>query len=505
MMAFSACSNDDDLAIPAGPSIEDDGTTFTISVSNTGVGTTRATRPMGSSVAANNVNKIKLVVYQKSAATSNNWQKVNLEDAPTEGTNIDVDFVPEIAANQDFAMAVISGSTGTPYDLADTDGVITYTDGLAESDSSNPTDQHISKTATVKVWGLQEDTEYRIVAYGYNEDATDNNNTTLTWTEQTNTSSNPTTLFTAKQELKQNQTVYDYEEVYADYATSATVTTEATIPDTDGGAGKTVKKVEFAQTPTLTLTRQVAGILAYLEHVAMNQINEKTGAYEVVEKIAVVANRKANNEFTIPNTLIPIVNQGNQDFNGGAITASGADNNGFNTYDEEELMYFIMKDCASSESYNKRNDDGAESELYDFEEGATAQGGYEAPAGFQQLAGTLFGARYLMPYDQHYDSQTLWLVLYTTKETDPSTATADKFTEIRRIRIKTNASNVNAYNYDIRCNNFYSIGVKMATDTEPEEGEDPDPEEDDPMDLTGKNIMVVVNDAWAVLHNMGVE
>lgn len=58
--------------------------------------------------------------------------------------------------------------------------------------------------------------------------------------------------------------------------------------------------------------------------------------------------------------------------------------------------------------------------------------------------------------------------------------------------------------YDIRCNNFYSIGKKLDTDST--DGGDPNPDPDEPVDLSGNtDIKVIVNDAWKVLHNMGVE
>ena len=60
------------------------------------------------------------------------------------------------------------------------------------------------------------------------------------------------------------------------------------------------------------------------------------------------------------------------------------------------------------------------------------------------------------------------------------------------------------YAYDIRCNNFYSIGQKLATDTTDPDPENPD-DDDEPIDLRSNKINVRINDAWAVLHNMGVE
>ena len=88
---------------------------------------------------------------------------------------------------------------------------------------------------------------------------------------------------------------------------------------------------------------------------------------------------------------------------------------------------------------------------------------------------------------------------------------------LKTLKVTTNnyASPATQYNYDIRCNNFYSIGKKMSTGNTT--GNKPDPENPDPnpdkptdpdapIDLGATDqIVVEINDAWDVLHNMGVE
>ena len=55
-LAFTACTNDDDLGnIPGQGVTTDEGATFEISISNNGSGTTKGVRPVGSSAADNNV------------------------------------------------------------------------------------------------------------------------------------------------------------------------------------------------------------------------------------------------------------------------------------------------------------------------------------------------------------------------------------------------------------------------------------------------------------------
>lgn len=122
--------------------------------------------------------------------------------------------------------------------------------------------------------------------------------------------------------------------------------------------------------------------------------------------------------------------------------------------------------------------------------------GYTAPEKLQLVENSIFGGRYLIPYDQHVDSQTL------TVELQDENGEALKTLNVVTDQIPSEATK---YAYDIRCNNFYSIGKKLDTDST--DGGDPDPDDpDEPVDLSSNtDIKVIVNDAWKVLHNMGVE
>ena len=131
--------------------------------------------------------------------------------------------------------------------------------------------------------------------------------------------------------------------------------------------------------------------------------------------------------------------------------------------------------------------------------------GYKPAEGLKLKADAFFGARYVLPYDKHYNAQTLKVVMYGID------GKVLKTLKVTTDNVPTDGS---TYNYDIRCNNFYSIGRKMATDNtdgnkpDPEnpDPEYPDPKPDTPIDLGSTDqIVVEINDAWDVLHNMGVE
>ena len=70
-LAFTACSNEDEIpgANNGNGSLGLDEDVIEIAISNTGVGT-RAARPVGSSAADNNVNKVQLVFFEGTSVAS---------------------------------------------------------------------------------------------------------------------------------------------------------------------------------------------------------------------------------------------------------------------------------------------------------------------------------------------------------------------------------------------------------------------------------------------------
>ena len=60
-----------------------------------------------------------------------------------------------------------------------------------------------------------------------------------------------------------------------------------------------------------------------------------------------------------------------------------------------------------------------------------------------------------------------------------------------------------AYYYDIRCNNFYSIGHKSATDSTTGDGGG---DGDKPQSLISNNeLVVLIADNWKVIHDMELD
>lgn len=234
---------------------------------------------------------------------------------------------------------------------------------------------------------------------------------------------------------------------------------------------------KFASQPKIIMERQVAGMLAYFKNVPAYVNNEK------VEKIVVKANREAEG-FTFPST---------DPLNGKWSTS--------NPSSSVDLLTFTMtsaKNYASvgvGDTYTFGTD--SEGKRYQLADGMAANSNLKCDDN------TLFGGRFVLPYEDHVDNQTLTInfVGGESKVLKTLNVTTMQFT-----------SPATKYAYDIRRNNFYSIGKKLFTDNTDGNGPDPtDPEpgdddKDDPIDLSNSDeVIVVLNDAWDVLHDMDVE
>lgn len=417
MLAFTACSNEENIATVDEETIatlgEGEGL-IEISVKSANSGS-RTVRPLGSSAAANNVNKVKVNVY-------------NSEGTAVSG--LTMEYV---------------GESGTI-----TNGLLDWT---ATSGENAYNDSH-DDSKTIKIKGLSANTEYTIVAYGYNT---------------TDPVSSVTYDATDKFKI---ENVSSIEEVFA-----------GEIGVTTNGNAKFPAKQE------LEMDRQVAGLLACFGSVP-TRINDK-----VVKKVIVNANAKSAG-FKFPWTA---------DFNGVTTTAG-----------KTALLTFEMSKMATN--YNAGNPTDATYTFNKVSRGAAEGDGSKPFANEYTLAlqhkdltleeNTIFGACYLLPYDNHIASQTLTVELWGDDTTAPL-----KTLNVTTSKFESPATK-NAY--DIRRNNFYSIGRKMTSDTtdgpdgeDDDENPDQDPDDeddDDPIQLgESDEIMLLVNDAWDVLHNMGVE
>lgn len=418
MLALAGCSNDEIITTTTqgGEEVllanED---VIEIGLTNT---SSRTARPMGSSAADNNVNKVEFKFYQKSG------------DSWVDASGVSI-------------------ATSLEETASYSEGVLTYT--TADENETVPgTTDNYSKKARLKIQGLTANTEYRIVAYGYNE--------TFPYGS---VSDDETTKGLLKSGSFTESTNFSVEEVFAGYVDVKTKETVA----------------KFTTTPRIVLERQVAGMLAYFKNVPV-YLPDANGALAKVEKVVVKANAQSTG-FQFP----------------AALMSANKDLNGLNTSESATTLLTFTITSSNASNFST----ASEGDTYTFNNDHVLADGMSSISGIALESNTLFGSRFILPYASHVASQTLTVEL---QEVDG--------TVLRTLNVKTdNAVDGSAYQYDIRCNNFYSIGQKLATDNT--DGGTPDPEgptddDDEPVDLSATDeITVTINDAWEVLHNMTVE
>ena len=431
-LAFTACSNEDEIpgANNGNGSLGLDEDVIEIAISNTGVGT-RAARPVGSSAADNNVNKVQLVFF--------------------EGTSV--------ASGITFSAA--DGESG--YSVSN--GLISYETADVEEGVPGTTDRE-TKVARIKVSGLNADKTYTIVAYGYNGENFPYGTIAGPETGKTYYSTGTT----------HGKSGFGLEEVFAG-------TVNATTTANAGTAEQPI--VKFNSSVRVELTRQVAGMLAYFKNVPAT-IDDKS-----VAKITVEANDKSSG-FYFPAVTWGKEDSKSEDFN-------GIDDQSNTT---ETLLTFTIADGTEVDSDNN---------TYKFNTSGTDGKKYQLADGMSPISdlvcedNTLYGGRFILPYAAHATTgDATLLVKMWAKDNDT--------TPLKVMKVRTNQTMqrpATALQYDIRCNNFYSIGTKLATeDTTGGEGPgEPDPENpDEPADLSASDsLTVVINDAWDVLHDMTLE
>lgn len=229
----------------------------------------------------------------------------------------------------------------------------------------------------------------------------------------------------------------------------------------------------FSEEVSVTITRQVAGLMAYLCNVPASIDNQS------VDKITISTPAKMNG-FIFPASIL---DENDEGYNGIGSSQEGID-----------LLTFTIKDHndgSDSKGYYKFNSSADDGKKFLLADGMDADD-------FDDLMcndNTLFGSCFLLPYSGHMDFKgtqgyedktTLNLTYYAAKE-DGSYET------IKIVKLK-NSNSTEDYpelDYDIRCNHFYSVGGKTDVDTTTD---------DDPLDISDEtgyvDVFLTINDTW---------
>lgn len=240
----------------------------------------------------------------------------------------------------------------------------------------------------------------------------------------------------------------------------------------------------FVAEKTLTLYRQVAGMLVYLKGVPAYVANQKVAKVTISTIMDVTGLKFPSN-----------------DTDNGIVTGS---------YKKTDLLTFQFKDNPDVTNYDKAFNGGD----YTFSRKVTIDGDEETKRylfptemdedvkqyldeNIECKNNTLFGSCFLLPfpasntsYDFSNNNNTdVWNALNIVYWNEGG--------EIIKAVPLTDSNTGNASGYSIERNNFYSIGTKKSADL-PDSGDDPD--DDKPLDIgeeTGyDNYVVGINDSW---------
>lgn len=392
-------------------------------------------------------------VGSSAAANNVNTVKVYVYSKTQEGDDFTYDDQIRLKENQ------------TNIELAN--AIITIKNYSGEDDHNNSSLEN-HDIANIKLTGITAGRIYKFVAVGYNAESAGGAN------PYGEASFNN---FVASTTV--DKTGYGVEELFAGVSKEIAATT----------------KGNFLEIPTVVIERQVAGMLGYFTNVP-TRIDDK-----VVKYVKVYANQTFT-KFSYP---------------------SESSFNGLNSSElEQELLSFDLTKIATN--YNDGNPTGTSYTFADCSSGLSAEStsetsvngniaplaeNYKAPEGLKLVQNSIFGGCYIIPYSTHYNEQTLTVELLGGENGKEVLKTLNVVTD----KVPNgDTPEATKYAYDIRRNNFYSIGQKLytgSTDGKDPDNEDPDPDPekpDTPVDLGGSTeIVVQINDAWDVLHEMGVE
>lgn len=423
---LASCSNDEIVpAIDNGSNGVESEITLALSSGGDGMETRAVGRPVNSSAAASNVNKVQIKLYKNSGnEASANWEE---------------------ASGVTFSGVAMTNGV-MDWTALDTEGTPGYTDTGRDSKK------------TIKVKGLEAGS-YKLIAYGYEDGHT--------YTIDGGTIDASNGMFkTAAITPAKGDNGDKVEEFFAGEATF-----EA---DADGKI--TTANVE------VKMKRQVAGLLGYFYNIPIHKANAE-GVMKQIKYVIVKTVANAN-QFWFPHTATNKLN-GISHTKGSTVLLE---------YDLSALI--TTSTGTGGDDYQAQVDaDNTNDKTFAINEVNTGD--------VQTVANSILGGRFVIPFSEHVAENTLTVEL---ADTDGNT--------VRSWNVKINKENAGSYTgnttqYDILRNHFYSIGKKLKSgDTNggetPGPGVDPT-NPDTPVDLSQDNdIIVILNDAWDVVYDMGL-
>ena len=416
LMLFAACTEEKIIYVEKENGIEVLPGEGVIKISLSNDLQTKAARPIGSSEAANNVNRIKFSFINSSGSEVSSG--VEIEGAyDSQGSKLEGFSV----ATDDKSILIL------PNDNTD-------------------------KDFSVKFKSLPDPGSYAIIAYGYN---CVEGNDDFPYTRTISANGSPRYFECS------GISTGGVEEIFAGYC----IRKNASSGEENRFISINQYKM-FSEEVSVTITRQVAGLMAYLCNVPASIDNQS------VDKITISTPAKMDG-FIFP--------------------ASEGYNGIYSSQKDIDLLTFTIKGQTygkDSKGYYIFNKNAAEGKKFLLADGMDADD-------FDDLMckdNTLFGSCFLLPYSGHMDFHntdgykdrtTLNLTYYTTNN-------SGDYEKIKTVKLKNSSSDVSEeLDYDILCNHFYSVGGKTDVETT---------EKDNPLDISDEtgymDVFLTINDTW---------
>ena len=301
---------------------------------------------------------------------------------------------------------------------------------------------------------------YKIIAYGYN--AADDGSYDFPYEIKSADGNDGFIMF----EPKADGSMMPVEEVFAGIASS--VENEGSYLNVNEYGNFVASDIQ------ITLERQVAGLLAYMSKVPVKV--SSGGVDKTITKITI------STSFSATGLCVPASSVSNSEYNGVGTCLNS---------DYVDLLTFDLSGAtAGSDGFYKFNGETGKKYLLANEN----EGQASELINLTCQDNTLFGSCFVIPFNQHYsnwDSMaigTLYINYYDNDGLVLSKALVD----------------AGDYEYDIKCNHFYSIGVKDPG-YDGSGNLDPDTE-DEPLPIDEEsgsdNLNVTITNTWDGFHGL---
>lgn len=495
-VTVASCSSDD--AINNEETVVSGAQTISLAVANTGDNfvTTRAARPLYSSAAKQDINKVQVVIYK---LRDQIWgiTSSNIADSLASFT---LYGEKSIVAQKVFSLWMNSGVSSVYNNTS-------YGNGRQASWTLSTADQ------------IKEEGVYMAYAVGYNDNEYDalKPSTSNGFDGLTKSATDSEVKFTfplsvAQTTKGEGETVA---KVYEVFAGSAPFIVTKKTAGTDDSATKS-----YQFDVALTLHRQVAGTIGYFTNIPVKgnaDHADKTGA-----KLRLVASNKSenavfaafNSEYkgspeSEPDKVKYVVNGWDNETPSASYDAKfyGSSNNDAYTVYEVTLKDWF--NGISGESYKMdSNDDGI---LNSSDTWTNPIDNSNSAPGVKK--GCVLGSSFLFPFALVADKATFQLQMLSDDGTiirywniRLQTSTSDsqvgkKATLVSSTGVTSvNTTDENVVNYSILRNHLYNIGTRNGGD-----GGTDDSDSDKAQDLNKETLILRVNDNWEMIHEMDID